>query len=294
MVQRYYDGRVILNGLENGVLNVDRAYALFREMKDAAFRFLLGRISELLNDRQHKESTDLDYPPGRVLEVFWKLFGPGTCINVLPGYGGPLVEAFFTAKLDHAFHEFSEEELISLGIHYCEKPLYQAVLNARSRRLIPIADQLLRNPVELNHDLSEVKKRVSEYDFTPELNAVLDKVEMGLADGGDEFDQAALLKHLRTFFEKLHEQVSEKLRSKMPETVDGTNLASRGQALDFLCRKGVLTEKMRDFGKALYGVLSNEGVHAFKTEREYVRLCRNMIAEYALVLFFELERRLLP
>jgi hypothetical protein len=38
--------------------------------------------------------------------------------------------------------------------------------------------------------------------------------------------------------------------------------------------------------------LSNEGVHAIKSEREYVRLCRNMVAEFALVLFFELERRL--
>jgi hypothetical protein len=54
----------------------------------------------------------------------------------------------------------------------------------------------------------------------------------------------------------------------------------------------VLTDKMFEFGKALYGVLSNEGVHAIKSTREYVRLCRNMTAEYALVLFFELERRL--
>jgi hypothetical protein len=73
---------------------------------------------------------------------------------------------------------------------------------------------------------------------------------------------------------------------------DKTHLSSCGQALDFLHRRGVLTEKMRDYGKALYGVLSNEGVHAFKSEREYVRLCRNTVAEYALVLFFELERRL--
>jgi hypothetical protein len=29
-----------------------------------------------------------------------------------------------------------------------------------------------------------------------------------------------------------------------------------------------------------------------QSEREYVRLCRNQVAEYALVLFFELERRL--
>ena len=67
---------------------------------------------------------------------------------------------------------------------------------------------------------------------------------------------------------------------------------SASRNLDFLKRKAVLTEKMFDLGKALYGVLSNQGVHAIKSEHEYVRLCRNMVAEYALVLFFELERTL--
>jgi hypothetical protein len=293
MVEPYLDPDVILNGLKNGVLSVNQAYALFREKKNASLAFLPERIWEMLTDLQHTNSSELEAPLNRVLEVFWKLFGPGTCINILPGYGGPLVESFFREKLDHALNEFSDEELIRLGNQYWEKPLYQAVLDARNRRLIPIAEQLLRNPVELNQDVAEVRNRFSYYHFTPELNEVFDKVEMGLAAGGDEFDQAALLKHLRTLFEKLHEQVGQKLQSGKPETVDGTNLGSCGQALDFLSRKSVLTEKMRDLGKSLYGVLSNEGVHAFKTEREYVRLCRNMIAEYALVLFFELERRLL-
>ena len=61
--------------------------------------------------------------------------------------------------------------------------------------------------------------------------------------------------------------------------------------IDYLQRKEVLTNKMQALGRALYGVLSNEGVHAIKAEREYVRLCRNMVTEYALVLFYELERR---
>jgi hypothetical protein len=49
---------------------------------------------------------------------------------------------------------------------------------------------------------------------------------------------------------------------------------------------------MKALGRALYGVHSEEGVHALKADPEYVWLCRNMIAEYALVLFFEGERRL--
>jgi hypothetical protein len=74
--------------------------------------------------------------------------------------------------------------------------------------------------------------------------------------------------------------------------VDGADLTKCQQAIDYLERRGVLTDRMKALGRALYGVLSEEGVHALKADPEYVRLCRNMIAEYALVLFFELERRL--
>ena len=139
--------------------------------------------------------------------------------------------------------------------------------------------------------MAQVKRRVSEYNFGEELNSLLDKVEASL-DTGDNFDQAAMLKHLRTFFEHLHQQAGQRLRKDLPETIDETPLTKCGQAIEYLQRKDVLTEKMQSLGKAIYGVLSNEGVHAIKSEREYVRLCRNMVAEYALVLFFELERRL--
>ena len=63
--------------------------------------------------------------------------------------------------------------------------------------------------------------------------------------------------------------------------------------LDFLERHGVLTDKMKELSKALYGVLSNEGVHAITSRRDYVRLFRNMVIEYAIVLFHELDRRIL-
>ncbi len=90
----------------------------------------------------------------------------------------------------------------------------------------------------------------------------------------------------------MHEQVGQPPQARKPETVDGTPLGSFGQAIDHLCRKSVVKDKIRDLGKSLYGILSNEGVHAVKSEREYVRLCRNIIAEYALVLFAKLDPRI--
>ena len=156
-----------------------------------------------------------------------------------------------------------------------------------------IAQVLRRQPRELNADVERVKQRVSYYEFNPELNELLEKVEADLGTG-DRFDHKAVLAHLRTFFEKLHELCGLQLQKVKPETTERTDLGKCGQAIDYLERQGVLTEKMKALGRALYGVLSNEGVHAISSESEYVRLCRNMVAEYALVLFFELDRRLQP
>ena len=75
---------------------------------------------------------------------------------------------------------------------------------------------------------------------------------------------------------------------------NGTEVTKCGQAIDYLERKGVTTTKIKELGRCLYGILSDGdyGVHALKASRDYTRLCRNMVVEYAVTLFFELERRL--
>jgi hypothetical protein len=319
---------VVLDNLRDGILSIEQACALFREMKEAAQCFFVDRmraqfdelrtlVDRLQGDDDHDAfdlkgnairarfalarmrgdvrtecSIVMDSPPGRVLEAYWSLFGAADCVTLFPVIDQDLAEYFFKLKLFDALDSFTDEDLVRLRDVYRDKPMQQVVVNAQGSKLVPIANQLLGNPTEINQDVGKVKNRITEYKFSPDLNEVLEKVADGLAAGGDPFDQAALLKHLRTFFEKLHQQVAEKLRVERPDTNDRTDLGKCAQAIDFLQRKGVLTDKMASLGKALYGVLSNEGVHAMKSEREYVRLCRNQLVEYALVLFFELDRRI--
>jgi hypothetical protein len=107
---------------------------------------------------------------------------------------------------------------------------------------------------------------------------------------GDKFDQVSTLRHLRTFFERLHNQVATTVRTQKPEVRDNTPINICGRCIDFLKEAGVLPAHLHSLAKSIYSVLSSEGGHAIKSEREYVRLCRNMVAEYALILFFELVR----
>jgi len=293
MPQRDFDFGTIFEGLLSGVLSPERAAALFRDKIDGARYYLPNRMGETLRDPLYKETTDLACPAGRVLDLHWRVLGPRQSVIMFCLHDIPLVETYLTAKLRDGLDEFSDEDLDTFLRVTCDKPIHVEVKKAQARKLIPIADLLLRNSPDLNRDIAEVKERVSAYHFTDDLNEVLDKVEDGLATGGDQYDQAAMLKHLRTFYEELHEQVGLKLRAeKVPAVVDGADLTQCRQAIDYLERRGVLTERMKALGRALYGVLSEEGVHALKSDPEYVRLCRNIIAEYALVLFFELERRL--
>ena len=199
---------------------------------------------------------------------------------------------YLKLKLNEAPDSFSEEVLDLIENLYSDQLVVTSVHLLKADRLKKRAAALQKIPKDLASDVVEVRSRISAYSFGEELNSLLEKVDEGLTDGGDPYDQAASLKHLRTFFEKLHEQVGIRLRINKPETKDNTPLSSCGQALDFLERKDVVKEKMFELGKALYGVLSEEGVHAIKSEQEYVRLCRNMVIEYALVLLFELDRRL--
>lgn len=292
MVKSNYDFRLAHDSLANGTLTIDQALAIFQTDPEGAYQLLWESLRVAFQDPMLVSTTTLEGPIGKMLRVLWKLRGPGVGFDTLMAFQHPLIDALFQDKLDRTPTSFTDADLTRLAEYYRDKPLGKSVATVRGSRLAAVADELRKNPTELSLDVVEVKRRVSEYCFNPDLNELLDKVGEGLIADGDPFDQAALLKHLRTFFERLHELTGKELRARRPETIDGTDLTKCGQAIDYLEQKDVLTDKMRALGRALYGVLSNEGVHAIKSDREYTRLCRNMVAEYALVLFFELERRL--
>lgn len=277
----------VIASLVRGEMSVEQAYALASERENSA-QFYLGMALSQSLPATPRGGAD------RLLELAWRVFGIRTCIRYrFPAHqaNGVMIN-FIRQKLHGMPDEFDDELLDSVWLTWKDW-LGQDIDRIRTRRLKSRADSILQQPRELGEDLRKVQEYVSAYNFHPDLNSLLAKVEAGILAGGDQFDQSALLKHLRTFFEKLHRQVAEKLHTVIPSLKDGTDLAKFGQAIDYLCRKDVLTDKMRELARALYGVLSNEGVHAIKSEREYVRLCRNMVAEYALVLFFELDRQLM-
>jgi len=289
------DFDVIVRSLWSGALSVEQALALFRHDEQRAKGFLPITAAQILGTRKHLQESDPDSGEWRFLEVLWQFEGRTKCIQQhFVGHSSPLVDTFLKSKLVNDMQGLSQDDLERLAFMYSGQPLQGFIEVEQVRRLSGKADQLLKNPQELNKDVVEVKRRISQYNFHAELSELMSKVDDELAVGGDKFDQAATIKHLRTFFEKMHRQIGETVWTRKPATQDNTDLTKCGHALDFLKKAAVniLSDDLHKLGKALYGMLSNAGVHAASSEREYVRLCRNMVTEYALIVFFEVERRL--
>ena len=192
--------------------------------------------------------------------------------------------------------DFSREDLHTLIRLYPrpDHPIHELAVEQLSRYVTSLADRLAAEQPGMSNDIATLKQSITNYGFSSELKEALQKVDEELAQSGDAFDQTATMKHIRSFFEKLHESVGKELQTRRPNIGNGTPLRQFGQAIDYLERKQVITSKLHSLAKCLYAILSDGdyGVHALKAKRDYSRLCRNMVVEYAVTLFFELERRL--
>ena len=203
---------------------------------------------------------------------------------------------FICERLTNNPDDFSQEDLHALIGRFVRTghPIRTAALNVLSNYVASFAERIAAEPPGMSQDIESLKQSIRDYGFNPDLNAVLQKIDVELQETADAFDQAATMRHIRSFFENLHENIGKELQRRKPNVGNGTPLNKCGQAIDYLERKGIITGKFKALARCLYAILSDGdyGVHALKANRDYTRLCRNMVIEYAVTLFFELERRL--
>jgi len=241
-----------------------------------------------LLDYEEKGKLDAYSQGWRLAEFVWQTAGISHCIRFVFHSKYGVYENFMFTKLALENDRFSDEDLEILVLN--EPRFKESAESIRRDRMRSDIETLKRQGAEFTNDIATVKQRVSDYSFNTELNQLLDKVDQELLKQSDAFDAAATIKHVRTFYEKLQLQVACTLRDKKSLPISDADLGKNIRVLAYFKQHRLLTAKMHDFSNSLYGVLSNEGVHAIKSTQEYVRLCRNMVAEYALILFFELDR----
>ena len=273
--------------------NLEQLLSIAR--KDLPFAFDLIDASGI----QLYQAVDANAELARVLlTIEWEHLGCGQFIDrhQLKLYNTKSAETtFLVSRLKACPEEIQEVDLWRLRNKYATNATLASLVAEQMATIVNrFAERLTAESLEISGDMNSLRKSIRDYGFSSDLDEVLTEIDRELAIRGSEFDQVGTMQHIRSFFEKLHEHISEELRRQKPSTVDGTPLTKCGQAIEFLCRKGVMTEKLQALAKSLYGILSDGGYgcHALKATRDYTRLCRNMVVEYAVTLFFELERRL--
>jgi hypothetical protein len=140
--------------------------------------------------------------------------------------------------------------------------------------------------IEINQDKDAVQSYLQRLGFTDTLAKCLDEAERLYREGGSAFDLKASMGHLRSFLEGLHKDAFPMLLAKF----GGAAPARWGDGLAYLRKNGVLSGAEEGFAASLYTISSDQAVHPLIAERQYARLFRNVVIEYALLLLWKLEK----
>ena len=122
--------------------------------------------------------------------------------------------------------------------------------------------------------------------FTETLAHSLNEAERLYQEGGSEFSLKTSMGHLRSFLEILHEDAFPVLHAKY----GGTLPKGWGVGLAYLRHHQVFSGSEEKFAAGLYTLISDQAVHPLVAEREYARLFRNVVIEYALLFLRKLEK----
>jgi hypothetical protein len=141
--------------------------------------------------------------------------------------------------------------------------------------------------IEVESDKRRVVSSLKALGFNSKLERALEEAEKEYLSAATGFELKNCLTHLRSFLEDLHAQSCE--------AIGGSGTPRReyntwGLSLAFLRKKGFLSIQEEKLVAGIYAVMSESGVHPLIAEPEYVRLLRNMVIEYGLLLLTILKK----
>ncbi len=140
--------------------------------------------------------------------------------------------------------------------------------------------------LEVNQDKESVDSYLRALGFSATLIECLNQADRLYREAGDAFSLKSSMAHLRSFLEKLHAEalptVQPKVAAPIPE--------KWGDGLAYLRNADVLSKAEEGFVAGLYTLISDEAVHPLIAEREYARLARNVVIEYALLFLRKVEK----
>jgi len=176
-------------------------------------------------------------------------------------------------------------EMLSEIVSVCEGLVEQC----RKARFLYVKTELQEGlNLEVNQDKDAVVSYLQKSGFSNPLIESLNEADRLYRGQATAFDLKSSMGHLRSFIENLHAQAipgicALRKISKLP-------LDQWSAQLNFLRETDVLSKQEHQLVSGLWAVISDEAVHPLIAEREYARLARNIVIEYALLFLKKLEK----
>jgi hypothetical protein len=141
--------------------------------------------------------------------------------------------------------------------------------------------------LEVNQDKTAVESYLKAQGLSDGLIECLNRADQIYQSASSGFEFKSCMGHLRSFMEKLQSEGMAKLGLMSAGVAD----QKWGNGLKRLQQEGLLSKAEEGYASGLYTLLSDEGVHPIIAEKEYARLARNVVIEYALLFLRILEKR---
>jgi hypothetical protein len=157
----------------------------------------------------------------------------------------------------------------------------------RKAEYLFLKNSLLENVnIEVNQDKVKVEGFLKRFGFRPLLSAALDEADKLYQDQSTAFDLKSCMGHLRSFLENLLDESMPPIFARF----GGTPPKNWGGNLAYLHQNGVFSKTEEQFAAHFYTLMSDEGVHPLVAEKEYARLARNIVIEFALLFLTKLDK----
>jgi hypothetical protein len=142
--------------------------------------------------------------------------------------------------------------------------------------------------LEVNQDKYAVEGFLEKFGFSGPLLTALNEAEKLNSSGATELELKSSMGHLRSFLEHLHSEAIPQIQKKKSTAPPADD--KWGTQLTYLRVNDFLSKQEEQFVGGLYAVISDEAVHPLIARREYARLSRNVLIEYALLFLRKLEK----
>lgn len=140
--------------------------------------------------------------------------------------------------------------------------------------------------LEVAADQESLTNEFKRYGFDDNLEKILEKIDGKLSLDSDSFDYKNCMDLIRSFTERLYEQIARTIRIQGWKS---TFVKDSEKVAKYFKESGLITGDEVGLLTSLRHFLSNKGSHRLKSKLEDARLSRNMTIEFSLYLMRRLE-----